>query len=161
MKAILRALLLGIAVAFGGGSVALAADKPDPAVGTWTLNLAKSKFTPGPAPKSITRTYTQTAQGVSLKVEGVAADGSPISQQSGPNKYDGKDYPYTGASLFDTLSLRQGDARTVKFTLKKQGKVVGSGTRTVSADGKVLTISSKGTDAKGTPFESVAVHDKQ
>ena len=25
---------------------------PDPVVGTWVLNVAKSKFSPGPAPKS-------------------------------------------------------------------------------------------------------------
>ena len=160
MKTNLCAFLVGIVVALGGGSAALAADAKESAVGTWTLNVAKSKFSPGPAPKSITRTYTQNAQGTTVKVEGVAADGSPISQQS-TYKYDGKDYPYTGTPNFDTLSVKQGDSRTVTFTLKKQGKVVGTGTRTLSTDGKVLTLSSKLTDAKGTPSESVAVYDKQ
>jgi hypothetical protein len=33
---------------------------PDPIIGTWKVNLAKSKFSPGPAPKSLMRTYTET-----------------------------------------------------------------------------------------------------
>ena len=160
MKTIRWVFLVGFVVALGGGSSAFAADAKDPSVGTWTLNVAKSKYSPGRAPKSITRTYSQNAQGTTVKVEGVAADGSPISEQS-TYKYDGKDYPFTGSSSFDTLSVQPGDARNVTFTLKKQGKVIGTGTRTVSKDGKVLTLSVKLTDAKGTPVESVAVYDKQ
>jgi len=153
MKTILWALFVGIAVTFGGGSVALAADAPDPAVGTWTLNLAKSKFGTSPASKSETRTYAQTAQGMSLKIDEVAADGSRISVQS-TYKYDGKDYPVAGSPDFDTLSVTQVDARSIKYTVKKKGKVVGTGTRTISADGKVLTLSATGTS-------DISVYDKQ
>jgi hypothetical protein len=160
MKTNLCGFLVGIVVALGGGSAALAADAKDPSVGTWTLNVAKSKYSPGPAPKSVTRTYTQDAQGITLKVEGVAADGSPISQQS-TYSYDGKDYPFTGSSSFDTLLVKPGDARNVTFTLKKQGKIIGTGTRTISTDGKILTLSNKLTDAKGIAREAVEVYDKQ
>jgi hypothetical protein len=38
---------------------------------------------------------------------------------------------------------------------------VGTTTRTISAHGKVLTLSSKGVDAKGIPHDDVAVYDKQ
>jgi hypothetical protein len=137
-----------------GGFPALASDASDPRLGTWKLNLAKSKF-PGSAPKYLTRTYAQTAQGVSVKVDGVALDGSPIFQQL-TFKYDGKDYPYTGARDFDMVSTKRVDARTSIYTLKKQGKIVGTGTATVSADGMVLTLSS---DVEGAT--TVLVHDKQ
>src|ERR1039458_4253954 len=43
---IVRTLLVGTVLAVGDGAVALAADAPNPDVGTWTLNLAKSKFSP-------------------------------------------------------------------------------------------------------------------
>ena len=152
MKTILRVLFLTVAVA-------LAADAPDPIIGTWTLNVAKSKFSPGPAAKSVTRTYAQTAQGVALTVKGVAADGSPISWHS-TFKYDGKEYPVTGSPDIDMLSLHRVNANTVKNTVKKAGNVLGTGTRTVSADGKVMTLSAKGMDAKG-PYDNVAVYDKQ
>jgi hypothetical protein len=160
MNKIVRTLLVGAVLAVGDGAVALAADAPNPVVGTWTLNLAKSKFSPGPAPKSQTRTYAETAQGTALTVTGVAADGSPISGQS-TFKYDGKDYPITGSPDYDTLSLKRINGSTVKSTQKKAGKPVGTTTRTISAHGKVLTLSSKGTDAKGTPYDNVGVYDKQ
>jgi hypothetical protein len=106
MNKIVRTLLVGTVLAVGDGAVALAADAPNPVVGTWTLNLAKSKFSPGPAPESQTRTYAETAQGTALTVTGAAADGSPISGQS-TFKYDGKDYSITGSPDYDTLSLKR------------------------------------------------------
>jgi hypothetical protein len=160
MKRTLQAFLVGTVVAFGGGSLALAGDMPDPAVGTWTLNVAKSKFNPGPAMKSQTRVYTQSADGTTLKVNGVAADGTPVSQQS-TFKYDGKEYAFTGAPNFDTITLKQVDAHTIHSTQKRKGKDVGTTTRTVSADGKTLTMASKGTDAKGVAYDDVMVFDKK
>ena len=159
MKAIQRALLVGIVLDVVGSAVALAADAPDPETGSWTLNMAKSTFSPGPAPRSLTRTYTRTAQGVTFEIKGVTADGSPVSYQS-TYKYDGKDYPVTGTSLIDTLSVERVNASTVRFTGKKAGKVVETGTRKVSADGKVLTVSVKGTTTKGVQFREVGIYDK-
>jgi hypothetical protein len=160
MNRLLRMLVIGTVLSAVGGATAFAASKADPAIGTWTLNVEKSKFTPGPGPKSATRTYAQTADGIALTYSGVAADGSPISGQS-TFKYDGKDYPITGSPDFDTISLKRVNATTVKSTQKKNGAVIGWTTRSVSAHGKVLTLSSKGKDAKGAPFHSVAVYDKQ
>jgi hypothetical protein len=105
----------------GGSGLSWTAGAPDPVLGTWTLNLAKSKFTPGPAPKSTTRTYTQTAQGTSLTVSGVAADGSPISIQTTYN-YHGKDYPYAGSLNYNSLSSKRVNGSTVKSVLKKEWK---------------------------------------
>jgi hypothetical protein len=153
-------LVVGTALSVVSGATAFAAMTADPAIGTWTLNVEKSKFTPGPGPKSGTRTYAQTADGVALTYSGVAADGSPISGQS-TFKYDGKDYPMTGSPDFDTISLKRVNATTVKSVQKKNGTVIGWTTRSVSAHGKVLTLSSKGKNAKGAPFHSVAVYDKQ
>jgi hypothetical protein len=160
MSKILEAILIGTVLAAGIGSVALAADAPDPIVGTWKLNIAESKFTPGPAPKSQKRTYSQTEQGTVLTFTGVAADGSPISGRS-TFKYDGKDYPMTGSPNYYTVSLKRLNGTTVRAALKKGGKAVGTTIRTISGRGKVLTLSSRGTDSKGTPFDDVAVYDKQ
>jgi hypothetical protein len=157
---VLQTVVIGTVLAVCSGALAVAAGAPDPVVGTWTLNLAKSKFTPGPAPKSQTRTYAQTADGISLTYSGVAADGSPVSGQS-TFKYDGKDYPITGSPDFDTLTLKRMGANTVKSVQKKDGKVVGSTLRTISGHGKVLTLDGKGKDSKGASFHNVAVFDKQ
>ena len=153
-------LIVGAVFAIGTGATAVAAPAPDPVIGTWTLNVAKSKFSPGPAPTSATRTYAQTADGIALTFSGVAADGTPTSGAS-TFKYDGKDYPITGSPDYDTLSLKRVNRTTVKSLLKKDGKVIGHTTRTITAHGKLLTLSSSGKDAKGTRFHQVAVYDRQ
>jgi hypothetical protein len=160
MKTFFGMLFIGAVLALGVNALASAAGAPESVVGTWALNLAKSKFTPGPAPKSQTRTYAATADGIDLAVTGVAADGKTISQSS-TFKYDGKDYAITGAADYDTLTLKQVDKLTVESTQKKAGKAVGKTVRTVSQDGKVLTLSSKGTDAKGVAYDNVMVFDRQ
>jgi hypothetical protein len=158
MKTTLPALLVGIAVTLAGGMLAVAADD-DSADGTWTLNLAKSKFGSSPAPKSEMRTYLHLGQDVTLRVNGIAADGSTVSWQT-KYRYGGKDYPVTGSTVFDTLAVKRVSTNTTSYEAKKAGKVVLTGARTISADGKVLTLSIKGADAKGAPFNVVAVYDK-
>ncbi len=158
MKLVLRSILVGVVLAVAG--LATAADAPDPAVGTWTLNVAKSKFTPGHELKSQTRTYTETAKGVSVKVSGVAADGAALSQQS-TFKYDGKSYPMSGATDYAALSLQRVNDNTVKSTLMKAGKPVGTTIRTISMHGKVMTLSTKLKDVNGKRNEMIAVYDKQ
>jgi hypothetical protein len=159
MSRIFNMLVIGTVLSFACGTMAFAKSH-DPVIGTWVLNVEKSKFTPAPGPKSATRTYAQTADGIELTFSGVAADGSAISGSS-TFKYDGKDYPITGTPDYDTLSLKRVNATTVKSTQKKDGKVVAWTTRKVSEHGKVLTLSSKGKDAKGAAYHSVAVYDKQ
>lgn len=158
MTAFLKTVLIAATLAVTG--VAAAAGAADPVVGTWTLNVAKSTFTPGPAPKSQTRTYTVDADGVSVTVTGVAADGSAISQQS-TFKYDGKAYPWKGAPDWDALTLKRVNASTVKSTLLRAGKPVGTTTRTVSGHGKVLTLKNEVKDAAGTSHSTVSVFDKK
>lgn len=160
MNRIFNMLVVGTMLAVGSGAVAVAAGASEAAVGTWVLNLEKSKFSPGPAPKSQTRTYTQSADGTTLTITGVAADGSTMSGQS-TFKYDGKDYAITGSPDFDTLALKRVNGSTVKSVQKLNGKVVASSTRTISAHGKVLTTTSKGKNAKGASYHNVYVFDKQ
>jgi hypothetical protein len=159
MNAFVRILIVGAALGVGVAGVAAAAGA-DSIDGAWKLNVAKSKFSPGPAPESQTRTYAETAQGVALTFSGVAADGSQVSGES-TFKYDGKDYPITGSPNYDAIALTRIDANTVKSTQKRAGKAIGTTTRTVSKDGKTMTLTSKGTSAKGTPYNDVLVFDKQ
>lgn len=160
MHAFLRMLMVGAVLAAGGIAVVSAGAAADPIDGTWTLNVAKSKFSPGPALQSQTRTYAETSQGVSLSYSGVSADGSQISGLS-TFKYDGKDYPITGASDYDAIALKRVDSNTVTSTQKKAGKSVGTTTRKISKDGHVMTLTSKGTSVNGTPYNNVLVYDKQ
>jgi hypothetical protein len=153
-------LIVGVVLSLGAVAMASAITAADPTDGTWTLNVAKSKFSPGPAPQSHTRSYATTSQGVALTFSGVSADGTKTSGQSN-YKYDGKDYPITGSPDYDTLAVTRIDAYTAKSAQKKNGKQIGTTMRTVSKDGKVLTLANRGTSATGTPYNNVLVFDKQ
>jgi hypothetical protein len=159
-KASLRTLIASALIIVVGAALALGADAASALTGTWSINLAKSSFAPGRAPLSDTRTYVENAQGVTVTVKVVTASGAVISERSS-YAYDGKDYPISGNPGFDALSLQRMDARTAVITQKLSGKVVGSETRTVSADGKTMTISSSRINAKGMAFDRVAVYEKQ
>jgi len=159
MKTMLKTAFMAALLTVASAAV-VAAPAADPLMGTWELNVAKSTFNPGPAPKSDTRTYAATEQGIAMTWKNVGADGKEIVAKS-TFKVDGKDYPLTGFANFDTLSLKQVDDLTVHSTQKKNGKVVGATTRTISKDGKVLTLKSKGTGAAGVAYDNVMVYDKK
>jgi hypothetical protein len=148
-----------VVLALAASRVLLA--ETDAHMGTWKLNVAKSKFVPGPAPKSETRTYEPTADGYKFSGARVDADGS-THPEAFTVKYDGKDYPITGdPSGADTLNVKLIDANHIESTGKKEGKVVGTVTIVVSKEGKVMTMTSKGKNAKGQSINNVLVYDKQ
>jgi hypothetical protein len=156
MHTVFKILAVGAIFALGT-SIALAAD---PAIGTWKLNIAKSTFSPGPAPRSQTRTYAESAQGMALTVRTVAADGKE-STTTLTFKDDGKPYPVSGNPDFDMVSVTRVDALTVHSTQTKAGVTVGTGVRTVSKDGKTLTFAQKGSHATGVKYDDVSVYDRQ
>ena len=133
----------------------------DPLIGTWKLNVAKSKYSPGPPPKSTLVKFEAAGEGVKVTADVVTAD-DKASHTEYTGNYDGKDYPLTGSGTgADTVSLRRIDARTTERTDKKGGKVVMTFTRKVSSDGKTLTVTVNGVDAKGQPIHNEVVLTKQ
>ena len=132
----------------------------DPLIGTWKLNVAKSKYSPGPALRSNTLKYE--AQGDALKViaDFVTGDGVSHHEEDTP-KPDGKDYPITGGVDRDSVTMKRIDAYTTEFTGKKGGKPTLTMRRVVSKDGNTLTITDTGTNAKGQKVNNVRVYDKQ
>jgi hypothetical protein len=153
----IRALLIG-AIFMAAASVAAAAD---PLFGTWQLNLAKSKFSPGPAPKSMTRIYADSAQGkITLTINATSADGKS-STVTYTYKNDGKPYPVSSNADADMAAVTPVDAFTVNFKQIRAGATIATGVRTVSKDGKRLTVAQKGTHADGSPFDDVMIYDRQ
>ncbi len=159
MHRLLRARALVIIV-IAAAAVESAAQGADPIIGTWELNVAKSKYTSGRAPKSQTRTYMVAGQVIKASSKGVDGSGKPTSASWTVN-YDGRYRPQTGNPDADTLSLKRVDAFTTEFTQKRTGKVVITGTRTISPDGKVMTITTKGTTAGGQTINDVEVFEKR
>ena len=141
-------------------AVSVTAAAVDPHVGTWKLNVAKSKYSPGPAPKEVTMKIEAKGAGIHLTQTGTDGAGKPIRVDFSAN-YDGKDNPTTGVTNTDTIAVKRVDANTTESTLKKGGKVVMTVISVVSKDGKTRTSTFKGTDAAGKPVNNVAVYDKQ
>jgi len=155
----LPALLFGF-IAGLGLSAASAAPSEDPILGTWQLDVARSTFTPGPGWRSQVRVYQATPQGVSVTWTGVDAKGETM-RVSYTYAYDGRDYPMLGSASYDTLNAVRIDQRTVRSEEKRDGKIVGIAVRTVSPDGKILTITDEGTTRKGQSFSQLLVFDRQ
>jgi hypothetical protein len=134
----------------------------NPLVGTWKLNVTKSKYDPGPTPTSLTRTVEAQGEGVKYTFAGVAADGKPIAYGFSV-LFDGKDNPISGSipSGADTISAKRTDANHYVATLKKAGKVIGTSKVTVSKDGTVTTVDSTGSSASGAKEHDLQVYDKQ
>jgi hypothetical protein len=152
-KRLLAALVVGIV----SGAV-LIAQASDPLIGTWKLNVEKSKGTPL---KGGSTKIEKAGDGVKFTVEFVAADGT-VSQWGFSGNYDGKDNPVTGNSPYgNAAALTRIDNNTIQITAKKDGKVTTTSTIVVAADGKTRTTTTKGMDAKGQPVDSVSLYEKQ
>jgi hypothetical protein len=141
---------------FVGLTVCFAAN---PSLGTWKLNEAKSKLSPG-LPKNLTVVYAAAGDSIKGTIDGVDGEGKPThSEWSG--KFDGKDYPVTGDPTSDSRAIKQIDDRNYELTIKKGGKVTMTGKAVVSADGKSRTVTVSGTNAAGKTVTSTSVYDKQ
>jgi len=132
----------------------------DPLIGRWKLNLKKSKYNPGPPPQSSTMHYEPAGQGFRDTVTGVDSQGKPTTSVF-MMIYDGKFYPTTGVIGYDASAFTRVDDSTVTYIRTLAGKVVGTGTRVLSHDGKTLTFTGTGTTANGRRYDNVIVFDKQ
>lgn len=140
--------------------VAAAQDK-DPANGTWKLNVAKSTFSPGPAPKEMTAVIESTGVGRKVDVTGVAGDGSPIKWGYSGN-FDGKDIRVTGTNPdADVVRLRRRSPTSVRSTYFKGGKQTIVNGIAVAADGKTLSVAQSGVNAKGQTVKNNLSFDRQ
>jgi len=154
---LLKISLAAICAIVLSASAALAAENW---LGNWKMDAAKSKFTPGPGPKSQTLKFEQTKDGIQLTTDGIAADGS-VTHGSYTSKWDGKDVVWTGNPDADMASPKKIDDNTYENTWKKGGKATIMAKVVVSKDGKTLTVTNTGTNAKGQAVSNVVVYDKQ
>ncbi len=133
----------------------------DSNIGTWKLNLAKSKFSPGPPPQSQTLKIEAWGEhGVTYTSDGVGADGKPTHSEF-QAKYDGKDNLFKGNADADTIAYRRINANTIEAVTKLKGKATINARAVVSGDGKTRTLTQTGKDAQGHDVNNVLVYEKQ
>jgi len=158
----LLSLLTLVSVLLAVSATMQAQTQKDAHIGSWKLNVAKSKFNPGPGYKSETRTYEPTADGYRFQGERVNPDGSTL-KYGFTVKYDNKDYRVTGKDPggADTIAVKLVDANNIESTSKKGSEVLYTSKVVVSNDGKVMTITTKGKNPDGDPFDNLQVYDRQ
>jgi hypothetical protein len=134
----------------------------DPFVGTWKLNLEKSKYSLGSLPISSENTYEPApGGGLKLTISTVTANGAP-STIVRIERYDEKPHPVQEErSSADAVSTKRIDNYTIEVLSYKHGKVITRLTRRISGDGKTMTSTSKGTNAQGRKFEEFRFFDRQ
>jgi hypothetical protein len=167
MLPLFRRVTLGVGVAVAVSLVTLSAQGTNPLVGTWKLNVAASTYSPGPPPKSSTRTVEDWGGGLFLSTSNGVNDKGDPTWAHFAYRYDGKDYPYASSTSpgtspqFTTVAFKRIDANSWETTAKVAGKVVQTQAVSVSKDGKTYTARTKGTNTQGQPVNNVVVYDRQ
>lgn len=141
-------------------SVQFGAAQSNPRLGTWKLNLAKSTYPAGTAPKSESRTYEAYGDGAKVTTTRTLADGT-VRTITYSSHYDGKDAVYSGDPAYDAITTQRANGGAVEAHLEKGGKVLTNNLSVVSADGKTLTITVDRVGDSGPSSHRVSVFDKQ
>jgi hypothetical protein len=128
--------------------------------GTWKLNPAKSKFSPGPPLKSQVAKLEPTDGGMKVVADRVEAEGK-TTHFEWTAKFDGKDYPVSGDPNRDAVSVKKIDDYTLEISNKKGGKVMSTIKAVYAKDGKTRVETTTGVNAQGQKIENVTAWDKQ
>jgi hypothetical protein len=163
-KRILVLSLVLVAALAISGTIAYSADMFS---GTWKLNVAKSKFSPGPGPKSNMQKIEAVENGFKLVTDGENAEGKKTHNEY-TVKFDGKDSPEhpmvdgkPNPNAADAISVKKIDDYTYETTAKQKGKMLVVTKNVVSKDGKTRTATATGKNAQGQTVNNVTIWEKQ
>lgn len=149
-----RLLLVGATLVF----TSMGASFASPMKGTWKLNERKSTFEPRPA-KNDTASSSADKHGMTQ----VTLDGTDKAVNRGhwTMTVNGKPHKVINSPLFDAVSYQAVNGSSNQVTLMKDGKVVSSGTVTVSEDGKSRVVKMTMRDGNGKSYTDTAYYDKR
>ena len=142
-------------------AVVALAQSQEPLFGTWKMDVAKSKFSPGPAPKSSMVKWEAFQGGVKLTVDTVPAKGDTQHWEAS-GKFDGKDNPVKGNNPdADMVAFSKIDARTYETVQKRAGKTTITARMVMAPDGKTRTTTQTGKDGQGQTINNVQFYERQ
>ena len=144
-------------------SVPAAAQAQDTWIGTWKLNLAKSKYDPANlAPRSqVIKQEAVAGGGMKATVDVVDAQGKSLHQEN-MTMFDGKPSDIKGAPDANTTRVyKRIDSRTYEYVQSVSGKLTVTSRTAVAADGKTRTVTTTGKNAQGQTVNNVAAFDRQ
>jgi hypothetical protein len=129
--------------------------------GTWTLNIAKSSYSPGPPPYRRASYSIEPWGDGGLKVTyDMVYPRGGVSHFEWIGRLDGRDYPVQGIDEFMSYAYQRRDDRSWDVIVKVDGRRVAVSTIRLSADGRTMTTTTIGTNASGRRVETVTVYEK-
>jgi hypothetical protein len=150
----------GVAILAMLGSVSVA-QRTHPFVGSWALNLEKSKFEGLPPLKSETWAVTAEPGGLlRMVIDWVESDGTP-GHVDYLTACDGKVRPIQGSSDIDAVKYEQLGPREFRSVLLKENKVVEREHYVVSANGNTWWDTDSGHDEHGKPWTLHLVFERR
>jgi hypothetical protein len=157
-----RLLLPGGGLTLALAVTSIVAFGADNSLGTWKMNMEKSKYTGAPMPvKALTTTREASDGGVKVTLTGEQSDGTAINSTY-TSKHDGKEVSVTGNAPYDMIAIKQVNANTLTDERHKMGgPYKATGRMVISNGGKTMTSTTKGANGEGKGFTSPFVFDKQ
>jgi hypothetical protein len=137
-----------------------AAPVPQAWFGTWTLNIAKSRYTAGSAPYTrATYTIAPWKDGLKVTYEMVYPRGG-WTRLEWSGRLDGNDYPVQGLDEVVTYAYRPLPDGSCEVTVKFDGRPTATSLITLSADGRTMTTRTAGRGAQGQAVSTETVYEK-
>ena len=132
-------------------------------IGTWKLNVEKSRFRAGPVSRSETLTIERAGDGVRVTIDGVTSRGAAFRINYTAN-FDGRRYPHMDTSPQSppglTVALQRVDARVLERTTYLKDKALTTVRWAVSEDGAVMTATEIGVNAQRQMLNNFSVYER-
>jgi len=134
----------------------------DPIIGTWKLNISKSKFPPNqPAPKEQVETYRELADGqIELTYQSTEKDGSSMLLVG--------TYPIQGGVAVGKVEALKGSFIHTRIsqdewyeTILRDGKQIMTIYKKISNDGKTMRQTVRRQDNEGQTVEVLLIYERQ
>jgi hypothetical protein len=131
-------------------------------VGSWKVDVAKSRYQPGPGPKSETLRFEPVGEGFKVSLDGVNEQGPYHSEGTG--KFDGIDVPVVATPARQarfTYAFSRIDDHTWDIAIKVNGQRRILVHNVVSDDGKTMRGESTAVTNQGQITSQVVIYEKQ
>ena len=133
---------------------------PDPFLGTWTLNIEKSRFDANHNPRGGTMVFEAKEDGYVMRAEGVAADGRTVAERPQRFVLDGRPHPLPDFPELMAVATRPTPNALHGEVRRPDGSIVGEGDFVVSADGSSMTATTTGFDSQLRRFQVSTAWDR-
>jgi hypothetical protein len=128
--------------------------------GTWVLDLDKSTYPAGSAPRSNTSRIQPAGSTWLMSTDGIDTQGNTTHTELSA-KFDGEDYPVAGAAPDTTYAFTRVNDHRYELVVKREGVVSGTTVTVVSPDGRTRTSMNSARNPQGDEVESVAVYERK